>query len=108
MYNNHGDPGLFDPRDAVAHTWHDCQYTAIGIPGYGWLSATSPGRICIVRSEQDLRMYPLIGDCTLPHSLVDVVYCSNCAGVCGEMGDEPCGPSAVEGKTWGKIKSIFR
>jgi hypothetical protein len=85
LYDNYGDPEVFDPGDGLAQAWFDCQEGSIVIPGYGWLSATTPGRICMVRG---LHFYvaPVIADCNEGE---DAVTESFCGGVCGAVGDRP-------------------
>jgi hypothetical protein len=95
---------IVSPGDGIAHAWIDCQYEWAITPGYAWLYADGPGKICPVAN-------PTTGDLT-------VVDCDRetdqpmetfCAGVCGKPGDDPCGGSPPEDPTtWGTIKSIFR
>jgi hypothetical protein len=91
------------PGDGASHAWFECQY-GVAVPSFVWLYADGPGMIC---------------PCPDPTTgLISVLDCAEgldspcgvfCAGVFGEVGDDPCdaGASATEQSTWGGIKSIF-
>ena len=75
------------------------RYFYYGVPG--------PGLICPTANQTT----GFIGtvDCTTdPEPLPDPATCLFCAGVCGDVGDDPCEPTAVEPSTWGSIKSMFK
>jgi hypothetical protein len=94
------------PGDWIACTWRQCQYDNYLVTGFGWLAASSAGRIC-----------PVAGTGT---DFIGVTGCQGenpqefeaaalfCAGVCGQSGDDPCGGGVSEEKTWGAIKSMYR
>jgi hypothetical protein len=71
--------------DGISHAWYTCQPGPLAIPGWGWITGDTPGRICIV--PHPLAGGPNIGDCS---SELDQPVTSACAGICGEEGDEPC------------------
>jgi hypothetical protein len=95
--------GIMWPGEGASHTWFDCQVN-VAIPSFVWLYADGPGLIC---------------PCPHPESgVINVLDCAEglddpcgifCAGVLGELGDDPCdaGASATEQSTWGGIKTIF-
>ncbi len=89
------------PGSGAAHAWSACQY-GVAVPSFVWLYADGPGIICPCP-------YPATG-------LISVLDCAEglddpcdifCAGVFGEVGDDPCDPITTEPTTWGAIKSMF-
>jgi hypothetical protein len=91
------------PGDGASHTWTSCQ-AGVCVPSFVWLYADGPGMIC---------------PCPNPETgLISVLDCAEgldspcgifCAGLYGEVGDDPCdaGASATEASTWGGIKGMF-
>jgi hypothetical protein len=91
------------PGDGASGAWFACE-TGVCVPGFVWLYADGPGLICPCP-------YP-------PTGMITLVDCNQgtdapcgifCAGVYGEVGEDPCdaGASATEQSTWGEIKAIF-
>jgi hypothetical protein len=91
------------PGDGSSHTWLTCQ-AGVAVPSFLWLYADGPGMVC---------------PCPHPETgLISILDCAEgldspigvfCAGVYGEMGDDPCEPVvATEASTWGGIKGIFK
>jgi uncharacterized repeat protein (TIGR01451 family) len=76
---------LENPGDGISHAWYVCQPSHLVIPGWGWITGDTPGRICIV--PHPIAGGPNVGDCS---GELDQPVTSACAGICGEEGDEPC------------------
>ena len=72
------------PGDGISQVWLDC-FSGLKVPGFAWIEATEPGRICVVPHPIGARL--LVLDCL---DSVDEPMCRLCAGVCGEPGDNPC------------------
>jgi hypothetical protein len=92
------------PGDGASHTWFNCQYN-VALPSFLWLYADGPGVICPIPHPVSGGIYIL--DCAEGLDEPCGVFC---AGVFGEVGDdpcEPCEPTATEPTTWGAIKSMF-
>jgi hypothetical protein len=107
-FDLYGDPGAFDPGDAVGQTWIGCYSGPVLVPAWGTLSATTAGLICMI-GHIDLDPFePQIRNCGFQE--VDVPVSNVCAGACGAFGCDPCygGPSATEERAWGSIKELFR
>jgi hypothetical protein len=96
--------GVVDwPGSGASHTWTSCQ-VGVCVPSFIWLYADAPGMVC---------------PCPNPETgLISVLDCAEgldspcgifCAGLYGEVGDDPCdaGASATEASTWGGIKGMF-
>jgi hypothetical protein len=94
---------IVDPGDGISHAWNECQMGFAIVCGWGWLTADGPGLICpIPRPESD---FIGVADCSfIKDSAVDTF----CAGVYGEVGDDPCATTATQPTTWGGIKNMFR
>jgi hypothetical protein len=90
--------------DGISQAWHDCQSGPVAVLGWGWLDASSPGVICLVDHPEPL-LDLAVSSCS---NEKDIGTCSFCGGVYGALGDDPCGPSAIESSAWGDIKSMFR
>ncbi|MFC1800386.1 hypothetical protein ACFL2Z_05740, partial [Candidatus Eisenbacteria bacterium] len=112
QYDFYGDPETCDPGDLFSHTYFDChEGDALQIPGFGWLTASTPGRVCVDGAPPWTWSgpgyeFPAVLDC---HENVDEVLSIFCAGVCGMAGDDPCLLAApVDGTVWGEIKAMFR
>jgi hypothetical protein len=80
------------PGDGIIQTWSECQEGEVKIAGWAWMNADGPGRIC-------LTTHPITGrigvvDCNAHFARV-FPYPDDtpCAGVYGEIGDDPCGPA---------------
>jgi uncharacterized repeat protein (TIGR01451 family) len=102
-----GSPVL--PGDGVSHSWGSCRTDYLVVPGYGRLTADSPGLIEIV-----------------PHPATGIMSFTTCsgyeywvqpmggyafrAGACGATGDEiQCGgPQRTVPTTWSSIKAMFK
>jgi len=78
--------------EGVSHAWTDCQYGAVGMPGWGWLYADSAGMICII-DHPDANAINVL-DC---HEGLDEPVDNFCAGVYGGVGDDPCARGTGEG-----------
>jgi hypothetical protein len=76
----------------------------IAIPGWGWICEPGPATIRIVPFTVSglIRMLDCVGS-----GRSDEPVCSFAAGTGGALGEEPCGPSTAEPKSWGAIKAIF-
>jgi len=94
---------IVNPGDAISHTWTVCQIQYAVICGWAWLYADGPGMLCMVPHAGT----GFIGvvDCEFQP---DVPMCFFCAGVYGDVGDDPCEPTATEASTWGGIKGMFK
>ena len=108
----YGDPETIDPGDLFSHAYFDCHPgDYVEIPGFGWLDASTPGRVCVDGAPpwtwpSPGSPLPAVLDC---NQTVDQTICSFCAGVCGIPGHDVCElPSSVEVIQWGRIKAIFR
>jgi hypothetical protein len=90
----------------VAVAWSTCQNSWWAAPGYVWLVATTPGRICPAPSGNG-GAWGVVDCQTNPAH--DTVIASFCAGVLGMHGDPPCLlPPGVQPTTWGSIKAMFK
>jgi uncharacterized repeat protein (TIGR01451 family) len=78
---------IVNPGDGISHAWASCQVGAVAVMGWGWLSGSEPGSVCIVAHPTMGGIN--VGDCT--HGL-DHAVAAYCAGLCGEEGDLYCGP----------------
>ena len=89
--------------EGASHSWLACQ-AGVAVPSFLWLYADAPGLVC---------------PCPHPGSgAISVLDCAEgldspigifCAGVYGEIGDDPCEPVvATEASTWGGIKGVFK
>ena len=94
---------ILNPGDAVSHAWYECQYDAVAIPGWAWI--TDYGLICIIPHAG--AGYINVGVCV--GSVSDTISVGNscCAGIGGTTGDDPCG-CATEPCSWSGIKKMFR
>ena len=95
--------------DWITQFWAECQPYGIAIPGWGWITVDSPGMVCVV--PPSITGLIAVGPCDYapdPDHL-DYPYASYCAGVCGEIGHNPCLPKthATVATTWGSIKNLF-
>lgn len=95
--------GIMWPGDNISHAWQTCQMGYAVIGGWGWWYADGPGMICPVPHSESGFLGVI--DCEFAE---DVPMCVFCAGVYGELGDDPCEPTATEASTWGGIKSMFK
>ena len=91
------------PGDDAAHTWTACQ-SGIAVPSFVWLYADGPGQICIIDAANASPPGVYVLDCS---EGLDTPIWAICAGVYGEVGDDPCEP-ATEAATWSAIKQIFK
>ncbi|MFZ1947356.1 MAG: hypothetical protein WAW06_07390, partial [bacterium] len=91
--------------DGTAVSWTICQQTWSVAPGFGWITALTPGLIHAVTN-------PATGD----YGVVDCdfsrgpsydypLFEPSAAGVCGAIGDDPCNPKGGHESTWGEIKT---
>ena len=102
-----------NPGDSVSHAWIECQNGNICVPGFIWLYADSPGKVCF--APHHLSGYVQFLDCSLER---DLVSWTACAGIYGAAGDAPCPdtttsgvedhPEVREPSTWGEVKSLFQ
>jgi uncharacterized repeat protein (TIGR01451 family) len=87
-----------------AISWSACQNRWSAAPGYCWLHASTPARICPTPNPQTGDLGVL--DCSARRDFPMMTFC---AGVLGGYGDYPCGgPQGVQPTTWGSIKAIFK
>jgi uncharacterized repeat protein (TIGR01451 family) len=97
---------LQDATCGVVIAWSTCQSTLMVAPGFVWLAATTPARICPAPSGNggawgivDCRQDPIYW----------IAGAAFCAGVLGMAGDDPCPPlTRVQPTTWGSIKAMFK
>jgi uncharacterized repeat protein (TIGR01451 family) len=87
----------------VVIAWMECQSTWAISPGYVWLAATGPGRICPAPSRNG-GAWGVVG-CQPAYSTPVATFC---AGVAGLAGDMPCSSVGVQPATWGSIKAMFK
>jgi hypothetical protein len=101
------DP-LQDNTCGVAIAWSLCQNAYSSAPGFAWLAATTPGRICPGPSGNG-GAWGVVDCLPDPGPYYDTPIAGYCAGVGGMLGDNPCiPPVATEQSTWGQIKSVFK
>ena len=101
--------GIINPGDYVFAGWHTCRRSWAVAPGYGWLSAASPGLIIPQPGAapfDDFGVWNCDSDetrmvCNTPVAVFR-------AGVCGEIGEPACGTMHTEPTTWGAIKAMFK
>lgn len=94
---------IVNPGDGSHATWSACS-TGVMVPGFVWLYAYSPGRICLCAHPN-----PMIGEIQVLDCAegVDQPVQTFCAGVYGGTGDDPCAVMATESMSWGDIKRLF-
>ena len=73
-----------------------------------WFAYATPGPGLICPVANTTTGFIGVVDCSDPEPIADPAICLFCAGVCGEFGDDPCEPTAVEPSTWGSIKNMFK
>jgi hypothetical protein len=95
-----------DQTDWVAHAWTNCQAGPVAIPGFGWITETEPGMICMVAATGTGHLWVM--DCRPELKGVNEPVCNFCAGIGGVLGDDLSGPASTENTSWGKIKHMFR
>jgi len=95
------------PGDWISLAWGDCQPGPTKISAWTLLDANTPGRVDPIPRPVYGTLPPFLGILDCDFMEVDVI-CVFGAGVCGDFGDDPCGPSAAEPTTWGGIKNMFR
>jgi uncharacterized repeat protein (TIGR01451 family) len=88
--------------DGVSQVWVSCQ-PGPAVPGWAWIYATGPSLICLVPHPTNGSLSVL--GCS---ENLGAPMCNFCAGVNGEIGDDPCVPTNVRATTWGEIKAMFR
>jgi hypothetical protein len=87
--------------DGITQTWFACHPGPLVIPGWGWLYADGPGRVCLVDHPNPQGFLDVL-DCAQAFDVLDTCAC---AGVYGANGDSV---PAIEPTTWGGIKSMFK
>jgi hypothetical protein len=92
------------PGSGAAHTWTTCQAAGVAVPSFIWLYADDPGTICPIPYPDAEPPLLSVLDCA---EGLDTPMTISCAGVYGEVGDDPC-RDATEAATWSAIKSIFK
>ena len=88
--------------DGISQTWLGCK-TPPAVPGWAWIYATGPSHICVVPHPISQGVFVL--DCA---ENVGTPIVNFCAGIGGQVGDDPCQPTDVRPTTWGAIKAMFR
>jgi len=88
--------------DSISQTWTLCQMGYAVVCGLAWIYPGA-GFICMVPHGES--GFIGVTDCDFQP---DTPMCFFCAGVGGEIGDDPCEPTATEASTWGGIKSMFK
>ena len=94
--------------DGLAAACFECQHTEIVVAGFAWVLAETPGTVCPVLSPCPTAPHLGVGDCSEFGGELDFARCSFCAGICGAIGDDPCGPTQTEARAWGAVKALFR
>ena len=97
-----GTTPVEDRTDWITQCYDECQPGPVAIPGWGWIYEPGPATIRIVPNTGSGQIGML--DCDY---FVDQPICNFAAGIGGALGEQPCGPSVTEPKTWGAIKAIF-
>jgi hypothetical protein len=92
-----------DWTDRIWQCFEGCLENPIAIPGWGWVYEPGPAVIRIVGNSAS--HFITVSDCSEDLYLPS---CSFAAGIGGASGEEPCGPSSTEPKSWGSIKALFR
>jgi len=92
--------------DWIAQCFHDCVPGPVVIPGWGWIDANKPIRICVVPVEAS--GYISVLDCS--GEVLDHPIATYCGGAHGPVGDNPCLGlvRATEPTTWSSVKAMFR
>jgi hypothetical protein len=80
-----GEITLPGPAQYAAHAWKECR-TGVCVPGFVWLYADGPGKVCVIEPGDSLLGLSVL-DCT---EGLDAPIQSFCAGVYGAEGDDPC------------------
>ena len=88
--------------DGVSQTWLSCK-SGPAVPGWVWIYAAGPSLICLVPHPISGSIYVL--GCS---ENLGTPMCNFCAGVYGEIGDDPCPTTNIRPTTWGGIKAMFR
>ena len=94
------------PGDGVSAAWIECQQVTTVIAGFGWLTADTPGRIELLPWYDGWGILG-VGECADLGGF-DRPKCVFNAGVCGLIGDDPCGPTQTDSHVWGDIKALFK
>ena len=89
--------------DGISQVWFDCKPGPIAVPGWAWIYTAGPSIICIAPHPASYSISVL--DCS---QNAGTPMSNFCAGVYGEIGDDPCAPTNVQPTTWGSIKAMFR
>ncbi len=97
------------PGDGVIQTWSQCQDGEAKIAGWAWMYADGPGRICPTAHPVTGRIG--VVDCNA--HFVEIFFPNPdftvCAGVYGEIGDDPCGPlSDPPSISWEGVRRVLR
>jgi len=92
--------------DWICQCFHGCVPGPVVIPGWGWIDANKPIRICVVPTEGSGRIGVL--DCGGED--IDTPIATYCGGAHGPVGDDPCLGlvRATEPTTWSSVKAMFR
>jgi uncharacterized repeat protein (TIGR01451 family) len=88
--------------DGISQTWFSCQ-SGPAVPGWAWIYASGPSLVCTVPHPVSFSLSVL--GCSED---LGTPMCNFCAGVYGEIGDDPCQPTSVQPTSWGAIKAMFR
>jgi uncharacterized repeat protein (TIGR01451 family) len=92
--------------EGAAVGWASCQRAWSVQLGYGWLHASSAGRICPTPNPMGNRLG--VTNCQSPGGVTDSLEAVYCGGVCGAAGDAPCPAPSAAGRLWRDLKSVFR
>jgi hypothetical protein len=100
--------GIVRSGDGTAIAWTACERAWSIAPGFGWLTAYTPGVVRAV-PHPSTGDYGVVDCGRMPDQVYDYPkWEPGVAGVCGATGDNPCVPKGGAETTWGGIKSIFR
>ena len=80
---------IVNPGDGIATAWTTCQRVWSVAHGYGWLVATGPGRVSIVR-DPPTGDYGVVDCSPEPGPYLDYPALTFAAGVGGAAGEDPC------------------
>jgi uncharacterized repeat protein (TIGR01451 family) len=89
--------------DGIAQAWTSCHPGPCAVPGWAWIYADGPTTICVVGHPETWSVHLL--DCASRMGNPEGSYC---AGICGDLGDDPCATTDQRPTTWGDIKAIFK
>jgi len=93
---------ITESGQGASHTWLGCQPGPVAVPSFLWLYADFAGMICPCP-------HPISGLCSVLDCAegIDDPMCIFCAGVYGNVGDDPCEPTGTQPSTWSEIKGMF-